>query len=161
MEGSWEAWEEPPGLSQTLRAHSSALNMSFSLSGASSAHEQGAQAGHGQDPDEKKGAEEKHTRAVEEGRCLFAVGIPPLWSVSQIEEFFSYHGDIESVYLLGAEPSNVLAPCVRACLVPFSRLHLQKGTNKRAAYVNFTAEEGAKNAALVCDRHCFECLLLA
>ena len=72
-----------------------------------------------QDPDEKKGPDEKHMRAVEEGRCLFVVGIPPLWSVSQTEEFFSYHGVVESVYLLGAEQSNVLALCVHVPAVPF------------------------------------------
>ena len=53
--------------------------------------------------DEKKGSGDEHQRAVEEGRCLFVVGVPPLWSISQIEDFFHYHGNIESVYLREAE----------------------------------------------------------
>ena len=63
-----------------------------------------------QGADDKRGPDEKHMRAVEEGRCLFCVGIPPLWSVSQIEEFFNYHGIIESIYMREPELSDCLKP---------------------------------------------------
>ncbi|CAE7382534.1 HMCN1 [Symbiodinium pilosum] len=100
--------------------------------------------------DEKKGSGDEHQRAVEEGRCLFVVGVPPLWSISQIEDFFHYHGNIESVYLREAELIDQLP--ATGCHRAQHLLKLQKGTNRRSAYVYFDTPEGATNAALVCDR---------
>jgi len=68
--------------------------------------------------------------AVNEGRAMYCVGLPPLWSTRQIEEFFGHQGEVENVVLM----------------------NVQKGKNNRAAYINFKTSEGATDAALVCDR---------
>lgn len=75
-------------------------------------------------------SKEENMQAVEEGRCMYCVGLPPLWSTQQINEFFAHQGEVISVHLM----------------------NVQKGKNNRAAYINFKETDGATNAALVCDR---------
>ncbi|CAJ1451747.1 unnamed protein product [Effrenium voratum] len=71
-----------------------------------------------------------HEKALEEGRSLYCLGLPPLWSAKQIQDFFQHQGEVEGVYLQS----------------------MGKGKNTRGASVDFTTAEGARNAAMVCDR---------
>ncbi|CAJ1451746.1 unnamed protein product [Effrenium voratum] len=84
-----------------------------------------------------KGAKDRpkddiHEKALEEGRSLYCLGLPPLWSAKQIQDFFQHQGEVEGVYLQS----------------------MGKGKNTRGASVDFTTAEGARNAAMVCDRCC-------
>jgi len=67
--------------------------------------------------------------AVEEGRSVQVQGIPPGWSLEQLNDFFNFQGTVDSVSLLPVPPDQ----------------------KTRNALVNFATADEATNAAQVCD----------
>lgn len=75
-------------------------------------------------------SEDPHEKALHEERSLLCVGLPSLWTAEQTKDFFSqYEGEVEAVYVGGL-----------------------RGKNVRTSSIDFTTAEGARNAALECDR---------
>lgn len=68
--------------------------------------------------------------AVNEGRSLYVVGLPPMWTPKQLEDFFSHQGKVHRAHMMAVKP----------------------GTGTRAAFVNFANADDATSAAEVCDQ---------
>lgn len=68
--------------------------------------------------------------AVDEGRSMYCVGVPPMWTTKQLEDFFAHQGKVDWVHLMP----------------------VKAGTGTRACFVNFATAEGATSAAQVCDQ---------
>lgn len=82
----------------------------------------------------KNGKEDRsgdpHEKALHEERSLLCLGLPALWTTEQTKDFFSkYEGEVEAVYMGGL-----------------------RGKGVRTSSIDFTTAEGARNAALACDR---------
>ncbi len=50
------------------------------------------------------GQEDAHQRALYEERSLYCMGLPPLWTSTQVGDFFGRRGDVEDVYLREPKP---------------------------------------------------------
>ena len=61
----------------------------------------------------------ENQQAVDEGRCLYCIGIPPLWTRRRVEDFFGANGTVTHVQLLAA----------------------RAGVDSRAAFVHFEKAE--------------------
>jgi len=75
------------------------------------------------------GQEDAHQRALYEERSVYCMGLPPLWTSTQVGDFFGQQGDVEDVYLGKLQPNAT-----------------------RVVSIDFTTTEGAKNAAILYDR---------
>lgn len=78
----------------------------------------------------KEAIQMENLAAVNEGRSLYVVGLPPLWTPNQLLDFFSHQGKVLRAHMMAVKP----------------------GTGSRAAFVNFVSAEDATSAAEVCDQ---------
>ncbi|CAK9031928.1 unnamed protein product [Durusdinium trenchii] len=81
--------------------------------------------------------QDPHDKALREDRSLCCMGLPPLWGLQQIRDFFNNifnntEDQVEGVFLRTAKPV--------------------RGQQQRSASIDFVTVDGARSAALACDR---------
>ena len=59
------------------------------------------------------GQEDAHQRALYEERSVYCMGLPPLWTSTQVGDFFGQQGDVEDVYLWEPKPWWLLVQALK------------------------------------------------